>query len=78
MLISTLMVVSFGAFYFDGTKCSYTEVPASFERLTDPAWRSKLILAYANDDVALGHLFSLIISRYGFQWFKDLAANDVM
>lgn len=70
-------IIGFGTFVFDSTKFNASAVPTSFASIPDPAFRSKLILTYPNDDDAVAYLFSLIVGRYGFQWLYDLAQNDV-
>lgn len=72
-----LIVDTFGTFVFDNTKIEASSVPTSYESLTDPMFKDKLILTYPNDDDAVAYLFSLIVSRYGYQWLYDLAQNNV-
>lgn len=69
--------MGFGPFYYDETKCPSSVIPDSYESLTDPKWKGKLTLTYPNDDDAIAYLFSIIVSRYGFDWFTKLAENDV-
>lgn len=71
------MTDGFGTFVFDTTKINASSVPTSYASLTDPMFKGKLILTYPNDDDAIAYLFSLIVSRYGYQWLYDLAQNDV-
>lgn len=70
-------VYGFGTIYYDNTKVNASEVPSSYEEFIDPKWRGRLVLTYPNDDDAVAYLFSLIVSRYGWEWLDALAANDV-
>lgn len=71
------MTDSFGTFYFDSNKLPANKVPQTFESLSDPVWKDKLILTYPNDDDAVCYLFSLIVTRYGESWLHALATNNV-
>lgn len=74
--LSNRLIVSFGTIFYNA-KLLDLPVPKSFGELVDPKWAGKLILTHPNDDDAVGYLFSLITSRYGFEWFQKLAANNV-
>ena len=69
--------VSFGPFFYDSNKIMESEVPDNYLDLLDPKWKGKLISTYPNDDDAIAYLFSLQISKYGFEWFERLAQQDV-
>ena len=69
--------VSFGTIYYDSNKLKESEVPVNYLDLLNPKWKGKLILTYPNDDDAIAYLFSLQISKYGFDWFERLAQQDV-
>lgn len=43
----------------------------------DPAWKGKLVLTYPNDDDAIGYLFSVLIDKYGWEWFETLSQQDI-
>ncbi|GAB7365971.1 hypothetical protein MBLNU230_g7299t1 [Neophaeotheca triangularis] len=68
---------NFGRLVYDNTKLNASAVPTTFEAFQDPAWKSKLILTYPNDDDAVAYLFALIVSKYGHSWLENLARNDV-
>lgn len=74
--ILNTQAVSFGTLYYN-SKTLKLPLPASFEELADPKWAGQLILTQPNDDDAVGYLFSLIVSRYGFEWFEKFAKNDI-
>ncbi|GIZ44334.1 hypothetical protein CKM354_000753500 [Cercospora kikuchii] len=73
----SVRISSFGTFLYDTTKLNASDVPSSYAELTDKKYKGKLVITYPNDDDAIAYLFSLIVSRYGFQWLYDLAENDV-
>ncbi|KAF2209001.1 hypothetical protein CERZMDRAFT_70365 [Cercospora zeae-maydis SCOH1-5] len=73
----TEAINGFGTFIYDTSKLAASDVPTSYASLTDKKYKGKLILTYPNDDDAVAYLFSIIVSRYGFQWLYDLGANDV-
>ena len=70
-------VVGFGQFFYDSNKITESEVPDNYLDLLDPKWKGKLISTYPNDDDAIAYLFSVQISKYGFDWFERLAQQDV-
>ncbi|THW77654.1 periplasmic binding protein-like II [Aureobasidium pullulans] len=53
------------------------EVPSTFGELINPVWKSKLALAYPNDDDAITYLFSIIIENYGWEWFDTLLQLNI-
>ena len=70
-------LVGFGQFFYDSGKINESEVPDNFLDLLEPKWKGKLILTYPNDDDAITYLFSILVSRYGFDWFDRLAQQDI-
>ena len=76
-MLTDVCLDAFGTFVFDTSKINASDVPTSFASIPEKKFKSKLILTYPNDDDAIAYLFSLIVSRYGFQWLYDLAENDV-
>ena len=70
-------IVGFGQFFYDSNKINESEVPDNYLDLLDPKWKGKLILTYPNDDDAIAYLFSLQVTKYGFDWFERLAQQDV-
>lgn len=68
---------SFGNFVYDNTKVSAADVPKNYQDILDPKWKGKMVLTYPNDDDAIAYLFSIIIEKYGFEWFDALAKQDV-
>jgi len=71
------LLVSFGSFYYEGSKLNQSDLPNTYLDLLDPRWKGKLILTYPNDDDAITYLFSIITSKYGFNWLEGLAQQDV-
>ena len=71
------MLVGFGQFFYDSGKLPEADVPDNFLDLLDPKWKGKLVLTYPNDDDAITYLFSLVVSKYGFDWLERLAQQDV-
>ena len=49
----------------------------NYPDLLDSKWKGKLVLTYPNDDDAIAYLFSLQVSKYGFEWFEKLNQQDV-
>ncbi|KAE9970945.1 hypothetical protein EG328_005961 [Venturia inaequalis] len=68
---------NFGNFLYDSTKLNASQVPKTYADLLNPFWKSKLVLTYPNDDDAINYLFTLIVSKYGFEWLDALAKQDV-
>ena len=68
--------LSFGSWTYDSTALNATDLPASFAELLEPQWKGKLVLTYPNDDDAVSYLFSLIVSKYGFDWLNALAQQQ--
>ncbi|KAH8800350.1 hypothetical protein F5884DRAFT_810075 [Xylogone sp. PMI_703] len=66
----------FGNMIYDKTQLHESQVPTTFDKFLDPFWKGKLVLVYPNDDDAITYLFSLIIDRYGWEWFETLAARQ--
>ena len=54
-----------------------SDVPSTFGELTQPKWKGKLALTYPNDDDAITFLFSILINKYGWDWFETLVKQDV-
>jgi ABC-type Fe3+ transport system substrate-binding protein len=54
-----------------------SDVPSTFDELIQPKWKGKLALTYPNDDDAITFLFSLLINKYGWDWFEALVKQDV-
>ncbi|KAB8288472.1 hypothetical protein EYC80_010137 [Monilinia laxa] len=70
-------ISSFGSFIYDSDAVSPSDVPTSYADLLDPKWKGKIVATYPNDDDAIAFLFSIIIEKYGFEWFDAFAAQDV-
>ena len=73
----TLGIVGFGQFFYDNNKVNESEIPDNYLDLLEPKWKGKLILTYPNDDDAIAYLFSLQVTKYGFDWLERLAQQDV-
>lgn len=73
----TVNEVNFGQFYYDSSKLNESDVPSTYLDLLDPKWKSSIILTYPNDDDAVAYLFSIITSKYGFDWFESFSQQDV-
>jgi ABC-type thiamine transport system substrate-binding protein len=67
----------FGPFYYDSAKVPIERIPKTYLDVLDPYWKGKITLVYPNDDDGVLHLFSLIISKYGFQWLERLNQQDI-
>ena len=75
-LLTSSSAASFGTFYYNSTQLPPSKLPSTYADLLDPRWKSKLVLAYPNDDDAVAYLFSLIILKYGFSWFQTLVHDQ--
>jgi len=53
------------------------DVPKTYLDVLDPKWKGKIVLTYPNDDDAINFLFTLIISKYGWQWLDQLQQQDI-
>jgi ABC-type Fe3+ transport system substrate-binding protein len=67
----------FGPFYYDSARVPENRIPKTYLDVLDPYWKGKMALVYPNDDDGVLHLFSLIISKYGFRWLELLNQQDV-
>ncbi|THY29650.1 periplasmic binding protein-like II [Aureobasidium pullulans] len=61
----------------EGTFLGAFILPSTFGELINPVWKSKLALAYPNDDDAITYLFSIIIENYGWEWFDTLLQLNI-
>lgn len=68
---------SFGPFVFKTAAVPTADIPRSYADVLDPKWKSKLVLTYPNDDDAVLYLFVLIVKKYGWDWVRKLAQQDV-
>ena len=68
---------SFGRFLYGRTKVQEEGLPGNYLDILDPKWKGKMVLTIPNDDDAVGYLFSLAISRYGWGWLEALKEQDV-
>lgn len=71
------MTDQFGSLIYNKDKVNKTDLPNSYAAFVDPFWKGKLVLTYPNDDDAVAYLFSIIIDRYGWEWFEAIAQQDV-
>ncbi|KAH8808650.1 ABC transporter substrate binding protein-like protein [Xylogone sp. PMI_703] len=72
----SILFYQFGQFVYNKDRVKESELPSSYEDLLNPCWKDKLIIAYPNDDDALNYLFTLIINRYGWEWFEELVSRQ--
>jgi hypothetical protein len=70
-------VWSFGKLLYDNTRVRKEDLPRNYADLLDPKWKGKLVLTLPNDDDAVNYLFSIIVSRYGWEWLEALNKQDV-
>ena len=67
----------FGDLIYNTGLVNESNVPSSYGEFVRPEWKSKLTLTYPNDDDAITYLFSVIIDKYGWEWFESLIEQDV-
>ncbi|EKV11061.1 ABC-type Fe3+ transport system [Penicillium digitatum PHI26] len=67
----------FGDLIYNTGLLNESSVPSSYGEFVRPEWKSKLALTYPNDDDAITYLFSVIIDKYGWDWFESLLEQDV-
>ena len=67
----------FGDLIYNTGLLNESKVPSSYGDFVRPEWKSKLTLTYPNDDDAITYLFSVIIDKYGWEWFESLVEQDV-
>ncbi|KAG0157750.1 ABC-type Fe3+ transport system [Penicillium digitatum] len=70
-------IYQFGDLIYNTGLLNESSVPSSYGEFVRPEWKSKLALTYPNDDDAITYLFSVIIDKYGWDWFESLLEQDV-
>ncbi|KAL1305775.1 hypothetical protein AAFC00_003942 [Neodothiora populina] len=70
-------IYQFGNLVYNTDLLNETDVPSSYADFADPKWKSKLALTIPNDDDAITYLFSVIIGKYGWEWFDAIVKQDV-
>ncbi|KAJ5491852.1 hypothetical protein LT330_009114 [Penicillium expansum] len=70
-------IYGFGDLIYNTGLVNESNVPSSYGEFVRPEWKSKLTLTYPNDDDAITYLFSVIIDKYGWEWFESLIEQDV-
>ncbi|KAJ5413298.1 hypothetical protein N7465_005603 [Penicillium sp. CMV-2018d] len=70
-------IYQFGDLIYNTGLLNESNVPSSYGDFVRPEWKSKLTLTYPNDDDAITYLFSVIIDKYGWEWFESLIEQDV-
>ncbi|KAF4548948.1 Hypothetical protein D9617_24g016620 [Elsinoe fawcettii] len=68
---------SFGPFVFKTASVAPQDIPRSYADVLDPKWKGKLVLTYPNDDDAVLYNFVQIVQKYGWDWVRKLAQQDV-
>ncbi|MDX3521545.1 ABC transporter substrate-binding protein [Streptomyces scabiei] len=53
------------------------QAPATARDLLDPRLKGKIVSTFPNDDDAVLYLYKLIVDRYGWDWLRRFAAQDV-
>ncbi|KAL7928089.1 Fe3+ ABC transporter periplasmic protein [Trichoderma chlorosporum] len=71
-----ILFYQFGQFIYNKDRLHADAVPSTFEELLQSRWKDQMILAYPNDDDAINYLFTLIINKYGWQWFEKPVAEQ--
>ena len=77
IILTDIRLDQFGNLIFNTNLLNETEVPSSYGELVDPIWKSKLALTIPNDDDAITYLFSVIIEKYGWEWFEAMLQQDI-
>ncbi|SPF07201.1 ABC transporter substrate-binding protein [Streptomyces sp. MA5143a] len=53
------------------------KAPATARDLLDPRLKGKIVSTFPNDDDAVLYLYKLIVDKYGWDWLRRFAAQDV-
>ncbi|KAJ5776384.1 uncharacterized protein N7511_001395 [Penicillium nucicola] len=72
-----VFIYQFGSFVYNKESLKASDLPSTYDELTNPFWKNKLVLTQPNDDDAITYLFSTIIETYGWEWFEDLQKQNV-